>query len=76
MPDKSASELLPDVLQIVESDLMKAHHYLDKAMQVAMHSGNIKAAYDIAPIAVGVSMYIKQTTHTIKKLKEVATNGR
>lgn len=66
---KPPEEILVDVLQVVESDLMKAHHYLDQAMQVAMVSKNIRAAYEIALIAVGVSMYLKQTTNTIKKLK-------
>lgn len=71
---KTDKELLPEILQIVESDLMKAHHYLDKAMQVAMITGDMSAAYNIAPIAVGISMYIKETTHTLKKMRTEAIN--
>lgn len=76
MAGKSAIEVLPEVMQMVEVDLMKAHYYLDKAMQLAMMSGNMQAAYEIAPISVGIAMYIKQTTHTIKILEEEATDGR
>lgn len=69
---KKAHELLPEVLQIVESDLMKAHHYLDKALQVAMLASDMETAQSVAAISVGVSLYLKETTHTLKKLKEAS----
>jgi hypothetical protein len=73
---KTAKELLPEVLQIVDSDLMKAHHYLDKAMQVAVTSGDMQAAYLIAPISTGVAMYIKQLQHGIKEMQKELEHGR
>lgn len=72
MADKTAKELIPEVLQIVEIDLIKAHHYLDKAMHLAVTSGDMQAAYMIAPVSTGVAMYIKQLTHGMKQMRKEA----
>jgi hypothetical protein len=74
--EKTAAELISETLQVVESDLMKAHHYCDLAMQLAMKTGNMEVAYQVAPLAVGIKLYLDQASNLIKKYKPEVVHGR
>lgn len=64
-----AKKLLPEVAEIVLSDLMKAHHYADKALRVAILADQMKIAEQIATISVSVAVNIKMLQHILREQK-------
>lgn len=68
-----AQDVLIDMLGMIESDLMKAHHYLDKAIRVslvAQPNPDLKIHQDIAQISVIVAKEIKDLSHLRRQLSE------
>ena len=75
MANKTAKELLPEVMVMVESDVMKARHYLDKAVQVAIKADDLHTANDIAIVSVGLSLYLTEITNITERLKTEVNHG-
>lgn len=66
-----AGTVLIDMLAMVESDLMKAHHYLEKAIRISLTAQpdpNLKVHQDIAQISVIVAKEIKALNHIQRQL--------
>lgn len=58
-----AEKLLPQIADIVESDLMKAHHYVEKSLQVAILAGAEEYAQELAILSVRLANDIKYLGH-------------
>lgn len=67
-----AEVLLPKVAEIIWSDLMKAHHYADKAIDIAILAGNLEVATSIAKISVDIAQNIKLIAHIGKIEEEIS----
>ena len=65
-----AEKLLPQIADVIWSDLMKAHHYLEKALQVAIMSGNETTAQELASISVRIASDIKYIQSVATKPEE------
>jgi len=68
---KKAEVVLIDMLAMVESDLMKAHHYLEKAIRVSLVANpnpEVKVHQDIAQVSVIVANEIKHLGHIQRQL--------
>lgn len=68
-----AEKLLPQVADIVWSDLMKAHHYIEKALKIAILSGNETTAQELASISVRLASdikYIQSVAQSKKPIKD------
>lgn len=74
----NADVVLRDMLGMIESDLMKAHHYLDKAIRISMvaqPNPELKIHQDIAQISVIIAREIKDLNHIQWQLASVPTKS-
>lgn len=69
-PDNSeqAKKILPEVQKMVESDLMKANHYMRKGIQVAIVAGNTPQAENMAKFHVELDDLLKRYSSSFRKL--------
>lgn len=66
MSKPNAEVVLLDMLGMIESDLMKSHHYLEKAIRLSLTAQpdpELKIHQDIAQISVIVAKEIKALNH-------------
>lgn len=62
-----AEKILPEISSIIWSDMMKAHHYIEKSLQVAILAGAEEYAQELASISVRLATDIKYLEHLENK---------
>jgi len=61
-------KLIQDVLEVVESDLLKSQHYLKKSVGIALLYKNAKLAYDLSEVRYSVDASIEQIKKLTRKI--------
>lgn len=75
-PKPTAESVLTDMVQMVESDLMKATHYIEKAISIAILADDLTKANELAAQFVEARDFLLryQTTHAVLLGKGTKTN--